>query len=108
MAKIIEFSVIIKDESGDVITSNTSERTIPYIEEVEAQGFRAAFHELLDSQKFTQRKRMPRAKMKKDSSSETTLNFGHLGCVGLTASREFCKLWGIQGNRETDDKCFFS
>jgi len=46
MAKIIEFSVIIKDESGDVITSNTSERTIPYIEEVEAQGFRAAFHEL--------------------------------------------------------------
>jgi len=46
MAKIIEFSVIIKDENGDVITSNTSERTIPYIEEVEAKGFRAAFHEL--------------------------------------------------------------
>jgi len=46
MPKTMRFSVVIEDENGEVITSNTSERPIPYIEEIEAKGFRAAFHEL--------------------------------------------------------------
>jgi hypothetical protein len=46
MPKRMEFTVIIKDENGEVITTNTTERAIPYIEEIETQGFRASFHEL--------------------------------------------------------------
>ena len=46
MPNKMEFSVKITDENGEVITSNTVERTIPYIEEVETQGFRTAFHGL--------------------------------------------------------------
>ena len=46
------------------------------------------------------------AQKKKKDSSETTPNFGHPGYGGRTASRGFCKLWDIRGNRETVDKCF--
>ena len=46
MSKIMEFTVTIKDEHGDMLVVKKSERTVPYIEEIEQQGFRAAFHDL--------------------------------------------------------------
>ena len=46
MAKTMEIKITIKDENGESIISSTSERRVPYIEEIETQGFRAAFHEL--------------------------------------------------------------
>jgi len=46
MAKTMEITITIKDENGESIVASTSEREVPYIEEIEAQGFRAAFHEL--------------------------------------------------------------
>ena len=42
----MRISVTIEDENGEVIVTSTDEREVPYIEEIEAQGFRAAFHEL--------------------------------------------------------------
>jgi len=46
MAMTMRISVNIEDETGNVIITKASERKAPYIEEVEKQGFRAAFHEL--------------------------------------------------------------
>ena len=46
MPKTMQISVIIKDENGEALVTNTSERTIPYIEEIETKGFRSAFHDL--------------------------------------------------------------
>ena len=46
MPKTMQISVIIKDENGETLVTNTSERTIPYIEEIETKGFRSAFHDL--------------------------------------------------------------
>ena len=46
MSKTLEITVSIKDESGKTVVSNQSKRTVPYIDEIEEQGFRAAFHEL--------------------------------------------------------------
>ena len=46
MPKTMQISVTIKDENGEPIVTKTSERTIPYIEEIEAKGFRSAFHDL--------------------------------------------------------------
>lgn len=46
MAKTMEIVITIKDEKGDSIVTSTSERSVPYIEEIETQGFRTAFHEL--------------------------------------------------------------
>jgi hypothetical protein len=46
MPKKMEINIKIVDESGKTIVSKTSERSVPYIEEVDEQGFRAAFHEL--------------------------------------------------------------
>jgi hypothetical protein len=46
MPKTMQITMIIKDENGREIISKSSERTVPYIEEVEKQGFRSAFHEL--------------------------------------------------------------
>ena len=46
MAKTMQITVNIKDENGDEIVSTMSERSVPYIEEIDAQGFRAAFHDL--------------------------------------------------------------
>jgi hypothetical protein len=38
--------VSIEDESGETIVSSESERVVPYIKEIEEQGFRTAFHQL--------------------------------------------------------------
>jgi hypothetical protein len=46
VASKLEIIVNIKDENGGTIVTETSERIVPYIEEIEEQGFRAAFHEL--------------------------------------------------------------
>ena len=46
MKKTIEVTVRVKDENGQTLVNNTSERKIPYIEEIDEQGFRAAFHDL--------------------------------------------------------------
>lgn len=42
----MRISVSIEDENGNVIITKASERKIPYIEEIESQGFRVAFDEL--------------------------------------------------------------
>ena len=46
MSKKMRISIVIEDENGEEIVSKTSERIVPYIEEIEMQGFRAAFHDL--------------------------------------------------------------
>ena len=46
MSKTMEITITIKDETGESIVSSTSTREVPYIEEIETCGFRAAFHEL--------------------------------------------------------------
>ena len=46
MSKKMEIVVRIKDEDGTEIVRGESEREVPYIGEIEASGFRAAFHEL--------------------------------------------------------------
>ena len=46
VGKTIEVTVRIRDENGATLVNNTSERTVPYIEEIDAKGFRAAFHDL--------------------------------------------------------------
>lgn len=42
----MRISVSIEDDNGKAIVTKSSEREIPYIEEIEKQGFRAAFHDL--------------------------------------------------------------
>ena len=42
----MQITVSIKDENGEVIVSKENERQVPYIEEIDTQGFRAAFHDL--------------------------------------------------------------
>ena len=46
MSKKMEITITIKDENGESIVTSTSSRDVPYIEEIETHGFRAAFHEL--------------------------------------------------------------
>ncbi len=46
MSKKMRISVSIEDDNGKAIVTKSSEREIPYIEEIEKQGFRAAFHDL--------------------------------------------------------------
>ena len=46
MSKKLKITIEIEDENGQTIVTNKSERTVPYIEEIDTQGFRAAFHEL--------------------------------------------------------------
>ena len=46
VSKIIEVTVRIKDEDGMTLVNNVSERAVPYIEEIDERGFRAAFHDL--------------------------------------------------------------
>ena len=46
MAKTMQISVSITDENGEVIVTKASERSVPYIEEIDTHGFRAAFHDL--------------------------------------------------------------
>jgi predicted RNase H-like nuclease len=46
MAKTMRMTISIEDENGKKIISKTEERIVPYIEEIEEQGFRSAFHDL--------------------------------------------------------------
>ena len=46
MPKMMRISVAIEDENGEELVTKASERTVPYIEEIEAKGFRSAFHDL--------------------------------------------------------------
>jgi len=46
MSKKMRITVTIEDENGEAIVTNESERTVPYIEEIDEQGFRTAFHQL--------------------------------------------------------------
>jgi hypothetical protein len=46
MENTLTITVTIKNKEGEVITANESERAVPYIREIEEQGFRAAFHDL--------------------------------------------------------------
>ena len=46
MPKRMRISVTIEDESGNAIVTTSNERKVPYIEEIESQGFREAFHDL--------------------------------------------------------------
>lgn len=46
MGKKLKITVAIEGEDGELIVTSERERTVPYIKEVEEQGFRSAFHEL--------------------------------------------------------------
>ena len=46
MSKQMKITVTITDENGETLLEQQSERTIPYIDEIDRQGFRAAFHDL--------------------------------------------------------------
>ena len=46
MAKKLKITVSIEDDNGEIIATKTSERSVPYINEVDEQGFRSAFHDL--------------------------------------------------------------
>ena len=46
MPKTMRISITIEDENGGTLVEKTSERAIPYIEEIDAKGFRSAFHDL--------------------------------------------------------------
>jgi len=46
MPKKMRITINIEDENGEAIITKTAEREVPYIEEIENQGFRAAFHDL--------------------------------------------------------------
>jgi hypothetical protein len=46
MAKTMQITVSIKDENGEVIVTKAEERQVPYIEEIDKQSFRSAFHDL--------------------------------------------------------------
>ena len=46
MPKTMRISVSIEGDSGEVLVTNTSKRTVPYIEEIDEKGFGAAFHDL--------------------------------------------------------------
>ena len=46
MSKKLRITVSIEDENGETITTSERERAMPYIEEIEDQGFRAAFHDM--------------------------------------------------------------
>jgi len=46
MSKTMKITVTFEDEKGETIVTKESVRTVPYIEEIDEQGFRAAFHDL--------------------------------------------------------------
>ena len=46
MGKQMKITITITDENGETLVEQQSERTIPYIDEIDRQGFRAAFHDL--------------------------------------------------------------
>jgi hypothetical protein len=46
MSNKLKITVSIEDEAGDTILTSQSERAVPYIEDIDKKGFRAAFHDL--------------------------------------------------------------
>ena len=46
MENTLTITVSIKNKDGEIIAINESERAVPYIKEVEEQGFREAFHDI--------------------------------------------------------------
>jgi len=46
MSKKLKIIMQIEDENGETLIRQTSEREVPYIEEIEREGFRKAFHEI--------------------------------------------------------------
>jgi len=46
MSKKLTITIRVEDEQGETLIESTSERNVPYIHEIEEQGFRAAFHDL--------------------------------------------------------------
>lgn len=46
MSKKFKIEIRIEDENGEILVASQSERSIPYIEEIDTQGFRSAFHDL--------------------------------------------------------------
>ena len=66
MSKKLKIIMMIKDENGETLVSQTSERDVPYIEEIETHGFRNAFHDyetaLLESRKEASDGLYPRTK----------------------------------------------
>ena len=43
MSNKMKITIEIENENGEVLVSESSEREVPYIEEIDAQGFRKAF-----------------------------------------------------------------
>ena len=43
MSKIMEFAITIRDENGEEIVVKKGSRKVPFVEEIEAKGFRDAF-----------------------------------------------------------------
>jgi hypothetical protein len=43
MSKIMEFSIRIRDENGEEIVVQKGSREVPFVEEIDAKGFRDAF-----------------------------------------------------------------
>ena len=46
MSKKLKITITVEDEQGERLIESTSERNVPYIQEIEEQGFRVAFHDL--------------------------------------------------------------
>jgi hypothetical protein len=46
MSKKMKITIEIEDENGETLAIRTSERAVPYVEEILSKGFRGAFHDL--------------------------------------------------------------
>lgn len=46
MSKKMTIRITIEDDKGNAVVVKESNREVPYIEEIDEQGFRTAFHEL--------------------------------------------------------------
>jgi len=46
MSRTMEITISIKDENGNIYIEESREKTIPYIKEVDSQGFRKSFDQL--------------------------------------------------------------
>jgi predicted DNA-binding protein len=46
MSKKMKITIEIEDEHGATLAKRTSEREVPYVEELIEKGFRGAFHDL--------------------------------------------------------------
>jgi len=46
MSKKMKFVVTIEDENGEAIVIKEATREVPFVEEIEKKGFRAAFNDL--------------------------------------------------------------